>query len=247
VRIAALGVMCKAPRPGAAKTRLASVLGAGEAAALSACFLRDVAAAIEAVPESVGRRGFGIYAPAGSEAELRPVLPATFGLVLQEHANFGIVLLSAARHLLGAGHDCVLLINSDSPTLPPRLLSDAIDMLRAPGDRVVVGPATDGGYYLIGLKVAHDELFRNIPWSTPEVLRLTFERAKDIGLAAVALPLWYDVDDEATFAVLEGELAGHAPSFAAEGLVGGKAAATRAFLAKLPARRSTRPPKPATA
>ena len=54
-----------------------------------------------------------------------------------------------------AGHDCVLLVNGDSPTLPPRLLVQAIETLREPGDRMVLGPASDGGYYLIGLKHPH--------------------------------------------------------------------------------------------
>jgi rSAM/selenodomain-associated transferase 1 len=226
---AALGIMCKAPRTGATKTRLAPMLGAEDAAILSACFLRDVAAAIEAVPESLRRRGFGVYSPAGSEAELRAILPESFKLVLQENANFGVVLLSAARTFFGAGHDCAILINSDSPTLPTELLSETIDALRMPGDRVVLGPATDGGYYLIGLKAAHAELFCDIPWSTPDVFRFTLERARDIDLAVVKLPVWYDVDDAATLAVLERELAGDPPPFAAN-LVGGSAVATRAFI-----------------
>src|SRR4029078_13731160 len=65
--VAAIGIMCKAPRPGAAKTRLAKVIGAVAASELSACFLRDVAAAIEAVPETVGRKGYAVYATAGTE------------------------------------------------------------------------------------------------------------------------------------------------------------------------------------
>ena len=233
MRTAALGIMCKAPRPGTTKTRLAALLGPEDAATLSACFLRDVAAAVEAVPEHVGRQGYGIYAPAGGEAELQAILPRSFGLVLQADANFGIVLEAAARHLLEAGHDCVVLLNSDSPTLPSSLLSEAIEALRKPGDRVVLGPATDGGYYLIGLKIAHGELFRDIPWSTADVFRLTVERARGIGLAVVTLPVWYDIDDAATFAVLEGELAGNPPAFANAGLAGGAAQATHCFLSGL--------------
>ncbi len=71
----ALGIMCKAPRPGVTKTRLARVLGPDRAAALSGCFLRDVAASIEAVPAHLGGRGYGVYAPAGTEAELQALLP----------------------------------------------------------------------------------------------------------------------------------------------------------------------------
>jgi uncharacterized protein len=235
---AALGIMCKAPRAGMAKTRLAPMLGAGDAAVLSACFLRDVAAAIEAVPQSLGRKGFGVYSPAGCEAELRAILPKSFELVLQENADFGLVLLSAAHTFFETGYDCAILVNSDSPTLPPDLLSEAIIALRLPGDRVVLGPAMDGGYYLIGLKVAHAEVFSDIPWSTADVLRRTVERAHDIGLAVVMLPAWYDVDDEGTFALLKRELAGHRPPFAAASLVGGPAVTTRAFIEALGMRRT---------
>ena len=233
--LAALGIMCKAPRPGAAKTRLAAVVGDQQAAAIAACFLQDVAAAIEAVPEELGRRGYGVYAPSGAEAALGAILPASFGLVLQEGADFGVVLASTALHLLEAGHDCAVLINADSPTLPPRLLADTIKILRRPGDRVVLGPAIDGGYYLIGLKAPHPGLFENIPWSTADVYRLTLERADNIGLDVIALPVWYDVDDARTFAYLRDELAGTPPPFAEPGLTGGRAPATRAYLAGLPA------------
>ncbi len=80
---AAIGIMCKAPRSGRAKTRLASALGSAAAASLSECFLRDVAMAIETVPPKLGRRGYAVYAPAGAEAEFRSFLPPTFGLLLQ--------------------------------------------------------------------------------------------------------------------------------------------------------------------
>jgi rSAM/selenodomain-associated transferase 1 len=233
---AALGIMCKAPRPGACKTRLAALLGSERAAGLSACFLRDVAAAIEGVPERLGRRGYGIYAPAGAETDLRALLPPSFQLVLQADADFGAVLLNATRHLLDAGHSCAVLVNADSPTLPPRLLVDALAALRRPGDRVVLGPAVDGGYCLIGLKAAHGRLFQDIPWSTPDVFRATRERAGEIALPEVVLPAWYDVDDAETFGYLEAELAGIPPPFASAGLVGGAAAATRAFLGAFRAR-----------
>jgi uncharacterized protein len=232
MRTAALGIMCKAPRPGATKTRLALVLGPERAAALAACFMRDVAAAIEAVPEQLGRRGYGVYAPPGAEAELAAILPGSFGLVLQSEADFGIVLLSAIRHLLGLGHDCAVLINSDSPSLPPVLLSDALMALRMPGERVVLGPTSDGGYYLIGLKSPHANLFRDIPWSTPDVLRLTLQRAEEIHLPVLLLPEWYDVDDAESLALLRHELSGRPLPFNGLQLRHGQAEATRRLLAE---------------
>ena len=228
--VAAIGIMCKAPQPGQAKTRLAKAIGAVAASELSACFLHDVAAAIEAVPETLGRKGNGVYAPAGTEQVLRDLFPATFGLLLQVGANLGEALFGATRDLLLAEHDCVLLVNGDSPTLPSRFLVQAIEALRTPGDRLVLGPASDGGYYLIGLKHPHQRLFAQIEWGTETVFDRTCERAAEVGLATTLLPEWYDIDDVETLAWLRDELAGHSTRFSG----GSLASATRAFLAAAP-------------
>lgn len=227
---AAIGIVCKAPQSGATKSRLAAGIGADTAAKLSSCFLRDVAAAIEAVPESMGRRGYGVYAPAGAEDMLRRLFPASFGLVLQADADLGNVLFGATKDLLAAPHDCVILVNGDSPTLPTRLLVQAIEELRRTGDRLVLGPAADGGYYLIGLKRAHRAVFTNIAWGTASVARTTLQRAQNAALESVLLPEWYDVDDVQSYGWLREELMGQLGRFPG----GGPAAATRAFLATAP-------------
>jgi rSAM/selenodomain-associated transferase 1 len=227
---AAIGIICKTPQPGRSKTRLVPLLGARGAAELAAAFLRDTAAAIEALPAAVGRTGYAIYSPQGSEAELRPLLPERFGFLYRGDATLGVVLLTATEHLLTQGHDCVLLINADSPTLPPLLLAAALAALRAPGDRAVIGPATDGGSYLIGLKHAHARLFADIPWSSPGVMGATLERANEIGLAAALLPPWYDVDDARSLAMLIDEIDGRPLPFDTSGLTAGPALATRALL-----------------
>ena len=152
--------------------------------------------------------------------------PRDFGLLLQAGDDLGHVLLGATRALLLAGHGSVLLVNGDSPTLPPRLLVQAVEALREPGDRMVLGPASDGGYYLVGLKRPHQHLFTRIAWGTETVARSTCERAADIGLATTLLPEWYDIDDGETLRWLQDELAGHSTRFRA----GGFAPATRAFL-----------------
>lgn len=225
----AIGIMCKAPRAGRTKTRLAAHIGAAAAADLSACFLRDVAAAIEAVPAGLGRRGYGVYAPAGAEAELRDLFPPGFGLMLQAGSDLGQALLGAAKDLLRAGHDGVLLVNGDSPTLPPAFLASAVEMLRRPGDRMVLGPAADGGYYLIGLKQPHAHLFSGIAWGTATVAQATRQLAAEVGLAVAELPEWYDVDDAETLGWLRAELAGSLERFCN----GGKASATRELMTRL--------------
>ncbi len=226
----AIGIICKTPRAGTSKTRLKTVIEGADAAALSAAFIRDVAAVIESVPAELGRKSYAIYAPPGSEAELRAIVPAEFDLLLQADHDLRVVLGTAAKVLLAAGHDGVILVNSDSPTLPASVLIDAIAALRAEGDRVVLGPALDGGYYLIGLKRSHAALFQDIPWSTPQVLAQTLERAATIGLTVAMLPTWYDIDEPETFAILRAELEGCRPAFAEAHLTGGNAPATRNFL-----------------
>lgn len=226
---AAIGIMCKAPRPGRSKTRLGAEIGAANAAQLSGCFLRDVAAAVEDVPERLGRKGYAVYAPVGTEADLKALVPASFDLLLQADAEFGNVLHGAMHDLLATGHDCVVLVNGDSPTLPPSLLVETLEALRRAGDRLVLGPASDGGYYLIGLKHAHRRLFEDIPWGTDVVAKRTLERARQIGLETVVLREWYDVDDAETLRWLQEELAGCCDRFGD----GGAAAATRAYLAEM--------------
>ena len=101
----------------------------------------------------------------------------------------------------------VALVNSDGPTLPPSLLRRAVSLLLPPGDRVVLGPADDGGYYLIGTKHAHAHLFTDITWSTDIVAEQTRARVRELGLDLVELPPWYDVDDEPSLRRLVAELA----------------------------------------
>jgi rSAM/selenodomain-associated transferase 1 len=228
---AAISLICKTPLPGAGKSRLRPLFGAEGTAALSASFIRDVAAAIEAVPEAIGRQGYAIYAPEGSEGALRPLLPPGWGMLAWQDGTLGVVLHGAIGAFLARGHDCAVVVNADSPTLPPLLIAAAVAALRAPGERAVFGPASDGGYYLVGLKRAYRRLFEDIPWSTAEVMAATRVRAAEIGLEVTLLPTWYDIDDAATFALLEAELAGRPLPFA-PGLAGGPAAHTRAFLAR---------------
>lgn len=228
---AGIGIICKTPREGSSKTRLHGVLDPRDAAELAGCFLADVASAITAIPADVGRRCYAIYAPEGSEAELRRFVPTDFGLHCQRDSTLGVVLLGATQALLDRGHDCAILVNADSPTLPTRQLEQAITILRAPGDRVVLGPATDGGYYLIGLKHPHGHLFDDIAWSSPSVLRQTMDRAGEVDLEVKLLAPWYDVDDAGTLTTLLDEVLRGLLPVACRGQTGGAALATRRFIA----------------
>ena len=227
-------MICKTPKIGDSKTRLHPLLGPARAAELAGCFLLDIVNTIDSLAPDVGHRGYAVYAPEGSEAELRRFVPDHFGLMCRRDATLGVVLLGATEQLLAAGHDVVVLVNADSPTLPVEYLEQAIAAARAPGDRVVLGPAHDGGYYLIALKRAHAALFASIPWSTPDVLRLTQKRAHEMELAAHLLPAWYDVDDAPSLKLLLDELGGQRPPFAIAAIAASPAPATRCFLAAHP-------------
>ncbi len=212
--ICAIAVMAKAPRVGDVKTRLVPPLSPTEAAELSGCFLQDIAENILAAAERTPIDGHAAYAPPGSEALFRALLPPPIALLAPRQRGLGASLHAAAADLFAAGYGAACLVNADSPTLPTAILVQAAQALRQPGDRVVLGPAADGGYYLIGLKRLHPHLFEGIAWSTAEVLRQTCERAASHALETVLLPGWYDVDDLASLRRLIAEMR-HGAGYAA--------------------------------
>ena len=198
--------MTKAPRTGQVKTRLTPPLTPQEAAELSACFLRDTAAAITRIARDGSAQGVAVYTPAGAENEFREILPPEFALVAQRGEALEERLIFATEDLFALGFKAVCLINSDSPTVPPQAFSQAAQILSTQEDGVVLGPSEDGGYYLIGFNKLHRALFENIEWSTSRVLQQTLERAQESGLRVHLLPTWYDVDDAATLRRLCQEL-----------------------------------------
>ena len=186
----AVAIMAKAPRPGAVKTRLCPPLTPGEAAELGRCFLRDKIAQVRGL---VGATPVLAYAPARERAVFKRLAP-DFALIPQRGEDLGARLVSVLASLLGRGHPAALAIDSDTPTLPTRLLQRAVDLAASGEADVVLGPSEDGGYYLVGLRTVHRELFDGIPWSTPGVLDATLARACATGLRSVCLPPWFDVD-----------------------------------------------------
>ena len=230
MKTVAVAILCKTPIAGQSKTRLSPPLRPEECAALSACFIRDLSQTIQTLADDGDVAGYAVYTPRGTETDLRRLLPDPFSLLPQADGDFGVRLRHGIADLLHAGHAGAILVNSDSPTLPKSILRAAVDAVRG-GDNVVLSPALDGGYTLIGLSGSHPRLFEDIPWSTETVYSLTLERARDIGLPVVTVPPWYDVDDEASFRMLEDELAGRRPAFALSDERGG-APATRRFLSE---------------
>jgi uncharacterized protein len=206
----AIAIMAKAPGAARVKTRLSPLLQPEEARALSACFLRDMTQMLLSAGRAAPIDGYIAFAPAGSEASFAPIVAPGTGYVLADGAidapagviGFGRCLLQAAQALFARGYGAVGLLNSDSPTLPAELIVAAARLLAAPGDRAVLGPATDGGYYLLALKAPHAELFADIDWSTARVADQTRAAARRLGLEMAEIAPWYDVDDPASLARL---------------------------------------------
>jgi rSAM/selenodomain-associated transferase 1 len=225
----ALGIICKTPAVGLCKTRLSPPLALEDCAELSACFIRDLADTMSELVPDGWVTPYALYSPIGSEEALQALLPRDFRLQPQVEGGLGARLRAALTGFLNTGHAGAILINSDSPTLPAAILRQAVEAVRERRG-IVLSPALDGGYTLIGVTEVHKELFENIPWSTADVYRLTLERARQIGQPVFSVPGWYDIDDAQSLDILRDEFAGHPMPFGAQGLKGATAPFTREFL-----------------
>ena len=201
-----MAVMAKASLPGRAKTRLSPPLTLEEAAACNTALLRDIADNLLAAGKLAPIGGSMAYGPPGHGAFFERHMPPGIGRFEVWEPDFGQCLIKALKAQFAEGYGAACVLNSDSPTLPPSILADAACRLELPGDRVVLGPSSDGGYYLLGCKAIHRRLFEDIAWSTEIVARQTLERAAEIGVEVQLLPEWYDVDDAAALRTLVGEV-----------------------------------------
>jgi rSAM/selenodomain-associated transferase 1 len=207
-----IAIMAKASTPGRTKTRLVPPLTFEAAAALNTAFLQDIAENVLQAARHSEIAGYVAFAPRGSEDFFRSILPPAIGLIDACLPTFGDCLLHTAEYLLARGHQSSVVLNSDSPTLPTALLIEAAEALARPGERAVLGPSSDGGYYLLGIKTAHRRLFEDIAWSTERVAEQTRERAREIKLDVHMLPVWYDVDDAGGLRQLHSDVRGPRPT-----------------------------------
>ena len=195
------GMFVKAPEPGRVKTRLAATIGDTNAAALYRAFLCDL---IERFRRTGDRRVLA-YSPAdGSTCEFFEQLAAgDFEQWPQPVADLGTRM---QRFFETFGPEPVVLIGSDSPTLPAEFPVAAMEMLQRAD--VVLGPATDGGLYLIGLNQRRRTwpIFDGIDWSTSRVLLQVSQRLAAEQARVELLPPWYDIDEPADLDFLRGHL-----------------------------------------
>ncbi|HET7875034.1 MAG TPA: TIGR04282 family arsenosugar biosynthesis glycosyltransferase [Methylomirabilota bacterium] len=185
-----LAIMAKVPRAGEVKTRLCPPLTAAEAAEIYRCFLLDKIEQVRGLP---GVTPAIAYAPPEERRVFEDLAPG-WVLVAQRGPDLGSRLDHAFEDLLALGHQGVVMIDSDTPSLPREYLAEAVARLTSPGVDLILGPSEDGGYYLIGLRAPQPELFSRMAWSTPDVLPETLRRARALGLRPALLPPWFDVD-----------------------------------------------------
>ena len=214
----AIAVMAKAPKAGHVKTRLIPPLSQEEAAELYRCLLLDK---ILQVGTLSGVDPYLAYTPTEARAQMASLAPQDFTLIPQTGSDLGDRLHRLSAILLERGHPGVIIIDSDTPTLPSTYLLDAVDRLQNRSTDLVLGPAEDGGYYLIGLKRPCRALFDDIPWSSGAVLSETLRRASAQRLGVAILPSWFDVDTPNDLARLRIDLATNGSGLALH---------TRAFL-----------------
>lgn len=196
-------LMVKAPRAGEVKTRLVPPLSGAQAAALAACFAQDTVDALRRVVPDV----LVAYAPADGRAALEAILPpGKLSWLEQRGADLGERLSSAFAHASALGHGPVVVVGGDSPTLPASYVARAVASLAAAESDIALGPTEDGGYYLVGLRRPAAGLFQNVAWSTPRAHRQTARNAARLGLRALELPRWYDVDTFADLLHLRDEI-----------------------------------------
>jgi len=186
-----LVVVAKAPVPGQVKTRLAPHFSLAQAAELFRCFLQDRI-------EEMGRiKGIDLavaFTPAEARETFARITGNGFKLFAQKGSNLGQRLSNVFIEKLATGYDAVSIIDSDTPDLPGAIVEQSFRILMSGEIDAVYGPCDDGGYYLVGLRRPHPELFENIPWSTAAVLNITLERAARLGIKTKLLPGWNDLD-----------------------------------------------------
>jgi uncharacterized protein len=187
----AVAIMAKAPQSGQVKTRLCPPLSYREAAELYRCFLLDKIAQVSTLQRAAPVVS---YSPDDSRPLFEDLTPPHFMLIPQHGDDLGARLLFTFDRLFRQGFTQVIVIDSDTPTLPIAYLEQALMLIAERVNDVVLGPTEDGGYYLIGLRQSHRELFEQMPWSTSQVFPETRRRSEQYGLTVACTEYWYDVD-----------------------------------------------------
>jgi len=190
-RANALVIMAKAPTPGRVKTRLMPFLSGSQAAALCRALLVDQLEHLCAV------RNADLYlafSPRDVRRSMRRMAPARFQLFPQHGRDLGERMHDIFTTLFAKGHKRIVLIGADLLPVPLSRFAQAFAYLDHPGPSAVLGPSTDGGYYLIALNRSLPEIFIRMRWSHDQVFAQTLLRFHALHVPTLELPLWFDID-----------------------------------------------------
>lgn len=191
--------MAKYPAPGRVKTRLAAALGEATACELYRAFVLDLADRLDALSQPVT---WAYWPP---DAPFAALLPGA-RCQPQRGEDLGERMAAAVARTLADGADAAIVIGADVPHVAAEAIGEAADALAADAD-LVLGPARDGGYYLLGVRTVVPALFAGIAWGTSTVLATTRARADAARLRTHLLAPGFDVDDAADLPPLRALLA----------------------------------------
>jgi rSAM/selenodomain-associated transferase 1 len=195
-----LVIMAKAPRVGSVKTRLAGSLSMQAVTELYGCLLADTIF----LAQSLDHIEVAIMCPESDVEELSRAVPRTIPIVPQKGDGLAAGLDSVFAHFADSGNRRVIAFNSDSPHLPASVLERAFELLDACD--VVIGPTHDGGYFLVGAKVSHANLFTREGMGTANALEALLTQARGLGLTEHLTEPFYDIDVEGDLTRLAAEL-----------------------------------------
>lgn len=196
----ALIVFAKEPAPGTVKTRLRRCFSDRALVRLYKAFVKDTLAIAKGARNT---KKYLAFSSAGAPRFLRSVSDG-FELIEQKGRALGDRMHNAFTYARENKSEKTVIIGTDSPTLPARVIAKAFRALNRKD--IILGPSVDGGYYLIGMKEPHPEIFKGVRWSSASVLKRTLANARTLGASTSLLEQWYDVDDRKGLSRLRNDL-----------------------------------------
>ncbi len=195
-----LVIMAKAPRPGTVKTRLAKSLPVQAVTELYGCLLSDTIS----LAQSLSHVEIAVMCPASDVEELSLAVDKSVQIVPQKGSGLAAALDSVFSQFATTGRPGVIAFNSDSPHLPASTLQSAFDALETCD--LVVGPTHDGGYYLVGARASHPDLFTSNGMGTASALEELLEHASKLEISVRLIESFYDIDVVADLSQLANDL-----------------------------------------
>jgi rSAM/selenodomain-associated transferase 1 len=185
-------IFTRYPEPGKVKTRLISALGPAGACNLHQRLTSHILQIAKNFAATATQRDFLVCFDGASIRQMQQMFGLEYDFVPQSEGDLGSRMSAAFAQFLAQGRRRVVLIGSDCPGITGEILDAAFYHLH--NHNLVLGPATDGGYYLIGLSAHFPELFQDLPWGTAEILTMTMKRAASLGLRTRLLETLTDID-----------------------------------------------------